>query len=276
VAATNQDLGALVELGRFRRDLYMRLNPATKVRLPPLRERRDDIADLLRFSLLEALQSPAMASLIHAFLVKYPTLSSFDPSQNVVHFRRPSAKLAVPNAFSIFMAPSALKRLEEHPWPGNHRELRLFSTNLLVFTLCQLLEGPDASARPRAPAVLAITDELVEGLLPNPIPVNAVESRSRSVSLPTRAESGPHDGIFVRVPEGLGFARTASEVEKQYLEHLYLQHQGDLAAVARRLLGTRGTSRQVHLRMNQLGLKVKALRLQLLAGPPSARAKGNT
>src|SRR5207248_6195373 len=40
VAATNLDLEALVREGRFRQDLYMRLNPATRLRVPALRERR--------------------------------------------------------------------------------------------------------------------------------------------------------------------------------------------------------------------------------------------
>src|SRR5207245_1290547 len=43
VAATNLDLSQPVRDGRFRHDLYMRLNPATRVRVPTLRERKDDL-----------------------------------------------------------------------------------------------------------------------------------------------------------------------------------------------------------------------------------------
>src|SRR5437868_295722 len=55
VAATHEDVEALVRAGRFRADLYMRLNPATRLPVPPLRERGEDLPELVRFAFLDAL-----------------------------------------------------------------------------------------------------------------------------------------------------------------------------------------------------------------------------
>ena len=89
VAATNLDLERRVEEGAFRRDLYYRVAGAV-VRVPPLRERRDDI--------------PAL----------------------VEHFlRRFAGDPEVPGGKSIQgLTCKALELLLEYPWPGNVRELR--------------------------------------------------------------------------------------------------------------------------------------------------------
>jgi two-component system response regulator HydG len=84
IAATNRELEKMVREGRFRDDLYYRLNVFPVV-LPPLRERLEDL--------------PALADL---FLKKYGEKNR----------RR-----------AISLAPEALQALRQYPWPGNIREL---------------------------------------------------------------------------------------------------------------------------------------------------------
>ncbi len=85
IAATNKDLEREVEAGRFRRDLFYRLS-VIPIRIPPLRERREDIA-----------------ALATSFLAHFN--AEFHKS---VHG----------------LSPSALQALQAHDWPGNVRELR--------------------------------------------------------------------------------------------------------------------------------------------------------
>lgn len=83
LAATHQDLQAMAEQGRFRRDLYYRLN-VVKLTLPPLRERKEDI----------------------------PLLAAHFLERNSVEMRR---------AFRL--SAETLSFLMEYSWPGNVREL---------------------------------------------------------------------------------------------------------------------------------------------------------
>jgi DNA-binding NtrC family response regulator len=83
LAATNRDLEQLVKQGVFREDLFYRLN-VIAIRIPPLRERRDDIAALAE------------------------------------HFLE---RFAAKQSRSLRLGAPALERLVHHAWPGNVREL---------------------------------------------------------------------------------------------------------------------------------------------------------
>ncbi len=93
VAATNQDLDQAVDAGRFRKDLYFRLNVA-RVHLPPLRERRCDIPALIDFY-LRSLNRSYKAS-VDGF------------------------------------APQVLEALVAYDWPGNVRELKNLIESVFV------------------------------------------------------------------------------------------------------------------------------------------------
>ncbi|MHB8417606.1 MAG: sigma-54 interaction domain-containing protein [Myxococcales bacterium] len=85
IAATNQDLEQAITQGRFREDLYYRLK-VVALRVPPLREHREDIPELAA-----------------AFIADFN--------------RRHGGRIAA-------LAPEALAHLKEHGWPGNVRELK--------------------------------------------------------------------------------------------------------------------------------------------------------
>ncbi|MGH8009927.1 MAG: nitrogen regulation protein NR(I), partial [Candidatus Binatia bacterium] len=83
VAATNKDLRQLIAQGLFREDLYYRLN-VVPLRLPPLRERSEDVADLVR------------------------------------HFFKRAAEEGLPEKR---ISSAGLEMMRRYPWPGNVREL---------------------------------------------------------------------------------------------------------------------------------------------------------
>jgi two-component system NtrC family response regulator len=104
VCATNQDLTLMMAEGRFREDLYYRLNEVT-VQVPPLRERAADVVVLASF-----------------FLNRFAT-----------EYGR-SAR-----GFSA----TALAALRDHPWPGNVRELENRIKRAVVMTDGPLLSAAD-------------------------------------------------------------------------------------------------------------------------------------
>ncbi|MBN2360910.1 MAG: sigma-54-dependent Fis family transcriptional regulator [Deltaproteobacteria bacterium] len=245
IAATNQDLEALVAAGRFRHDLWMRLNPASRLRLPPLRERREDLTALIRFALLDALRSELLQPLVRQYLARFPTPEGYRPLANQVIYGRPRAASAAADAFTVFIGEPSRRALLSHDWPGNHRELNLFAVNALVRKLSDQLDAPAPTAR--APAILEIDSRLLQNLIGR-----------RGGGAADAARSGIATAIEIR--PGASFAQVAADVERQYLCALYRTTGGDLERMARLLLGPAGTRRRVTLRLNQLGLKLRQLR----------------
>jgi len=259
IAATNADLQQLVQEGRFRQDLYMRLNPATRLRVPALRERREDLPDLIRFALLDALTSEQLRPLLRAYLARFPTPDDYAEENNAVHVGKPQGRAQRRDAFSVFLPQGALQRLCAHPWPGNHRELKLLATNALVFSLVQHLDGEDSAANDearaqRAPAVLAISDALVDRLLGKAAP------QRPAAPGPVISGSSGERRVEIALKPGGTFAEISAEVERQYLMALFHAHGGDLSGMAAELFGPGASRRKVHLRMNQLGLRLRNLR----------------
>ena len=93
IAATNQPLELLMQHGRFRDDLFFRLDVLT-IDIPPLRERRQDVPDLVRHFLVRAQERLALP---------IPALS-----------------------------PDAMSMLMDYGWPGNVRELRNVVERLML------------------------------------------------------------------------------------------------------------------------------------------------
>jgi len=131
IAATNQWLEDEIEAGRFRDDLYYRLN-VVPIRIPPLRERREDI--------------PALASF---FLERYSEENRRDPPE---------------------LTSEVLDALMAYDWPGNVRELENYIERAVVMSAGgalkpEMLSLPSAGGRRLRPPGARTCD--LQGLIQN-------------------------------------------------------------------------------------------------------------
>jgi two-component system nitrogen regulation response regulator GlnG len=102
IAATNKDLRQLIRQGLFREDLFFRLN-VVPIRLPPLRERTDDIPDLAR------------------------------------HFLATAEREGLP---AKTIEPGALEAMQRYRWPGNVRELENLIRRLAALYPQETISAP--------------------------------------------------------------------------------------------------------------------------------------
>lgn len=240
VAATNDDLAARVAAGTFRADLFMRLNPATAIRLPSLAERRGEIDELLRFSLGQALARPYLQELVAA----YRTAQGLGSGPVDVVCRGPVPPASADRLVLLFPDRS-MRLLRDHPWPGNLRELAMAAENAAVFALSEVLGVRGGDRRD----VVQIRPKMIRDLL---------------LAAPSAAgDDGEGRRITVRLEPHDTLNKVAQACERQYFEQLYLETRGDFGQMAGILLGDPQDGRKVQLRLNQLGLKVRDLKARL-------------
>ena len=113
IAATNKDLRLLIQQGFFREDLFFRLN-VVPLRLPPLRERTEDVPDLIR------------------------------------HFFSQAEREGLP---AKQLDQDALDRLKRHRWPGNVRELENLARRLAALYPQEMISGAVIEAELSQPAL---------------------------------------------------------------------------------------------------------------------------
>ncbi|HZU95760.1 MAG TPA: sigma 54-interacting transcriptional regulator [Planctomycetota bacterium] len=125
IAATNRDLAREARDGRFREDLYYRLS-VFPIRVPPLRERREDVGPL------------------------------------AAHFAaRASKRFGIPAGT---LEPSEIARLERYDWPGNVRELENVVERAVIVARGRPLRFELGDAPTRPPSGQILTDEQVRRL----------------------------------------------------------------------------------------------------------------
>jgi DNA-binding NtrC family response regulator len=196
ISATNQNLIELVKAGKFREDLYYRLN-VFPIRVPPLRERRDDVPALVR------------------------------------HF---TARFAAEEGKSIIRGvnAAALTMLSRYDWPGNVRQLENAVFRAVVLADGPVLtpdEFPQIAAHIDGSAWAA---EVAHAPAPVPEASEPIEEVELDFGLPSMGESPAVTGKIVAIGTD-GEVRPLAEVEAQMIKLALERYSGRMTMVARRL-----------------------------------------
>ena len=216
IAATNRDLEKEVEAGRFREDLYYRLN-VIPMHLPPLRERGGDILVL------------------------------------VTHFLSRFCKIK--NRPPLKVADEAMRAMTAYSWPGNVRELENFAERLSILVdgnLVQLNDLPhkileevgDVSKLP--PVTKAIEEKSHISVGVDGSPINELAAAQVCASAVLACEAAAAGSNIFRWPaiadmQGLGLKEFLDTVEANLLAEA-LKQSGGVRNQAAELLGIKRTT----------------------------------
>jgi DNA-binding NtrC family response regulator len=196
ISATNRDMIALVEQGRFREDLYYRLN-VFPIHIPALRRRPEDVPDLARL-----------------FLARFAAEEG-----KPVHA----------------ISPSALALLKSYDWPGNIRQLENAMFRAVVLCdgaeltveefpqIAAQVKGFEPRLAVRAPAPQMPAE-------PEPDDLPEIEETEPASESPTVAPFG-----FIRLLDDSGQIRPLESLEEEVIRLAIERYQGRMSEVARRL-----------------------------------------
>jgi len=214
ISATNRDLIADVKHGRFREDLFYRLH-VFPITVPPLRERPEDIPDLVRH-----------------FLVRFA-------AEEGKRIRTVSA--------------AALGLLNAHPWPGNVRQLENAVFRAVVLAEGDEIgagELPQIAAQMTRPTIAASPS--LAGLTPEatdmaPLILDPAPMSPHDAGTPGAAAS--IDGLALL--DTAGNVRPLEEIEAEVIRFAIARYRGQMSEVARRLRIGRST---LYRKLDDIGL----------------------
>jgi two-component system, NtrC family, nitrogen regulation response regulator GlnG len=213
LAATDEDLGMAVRTGHFAEPLLHRLS-GYQIRLPPLRERREDVGSLLVHFLRREL----------AAVEELDRLDPRDPSE------RP------------WLGADVVARIASSPLPGNVRALRNLARQLVISSRGQRFAEIDATVqamlraldtatgsggglqRPRRPT--KVSDEDIR---------EALRKHNYNFSAAAEALGINRSTLYDRVRENSQDLRSASDLSDQEVLDAHERHEGDVAAMAAEL-----------------------------------------
>ena len=263
VVATNENLVNMVREGRFREDLYMRLNPATAMTLPSLRERRDDFDQLLDVFMARVVREPYNRDLLAQYAQQRGLMPPEGGGDMPVTVGRSLPPRPDARRVHFLVHPSSYKLLREFEWPGNFRQFEMFLSNLVTLTLVELVDRaeqvePEDPGQASRPDVIPVLPRTVRDLM-RPMEVHRLVVQEPEAEAAEEGQGNSHR-ISIDLAPGESLNAVSCAVERQYLEQLYEKCSGDLARMAEALLDDPGAGRKVQLRMNQLGIKLRTLK----------------
>ena len=204
VAATHRDLETEIAAGRFREDLYYRLNVLPMV-TPPLRERNDDVPELLSFF-----------------------------AKKCANFGKPP----------IRFKPEFLTALQKYPWPGNVRELSNLVDRFSTLYAGQELDlrAIPPTLLPKglvsAQAELQAQAPLLAKLEMTPPPEVLAEMKNQ----PAEEEENEIEGLIMLAqgmpqlpPEGLSLKERMAQIERSIIEQALSRNSGNVSRTAKLL-----------------------------------------